>query len=288
MPPDVGLNFWLTQWNWQPTIILGAAAAIYLYLYAVGPLRVKYRLGPPVKTSKVVAYILGVNLIFLSLFSALDKLGDTYLFSAHMIQHLILTIVGPPLIILGLPDWLVQPLLRKRLVLRLGRFLTHPGVAFTLYNANLFLWHAPPLYDATLYNEMLHIFEHVTFIGLGLLYWWPVFSPLKEGWPHLSIGGQILYIFLGGMPTVLLGAGLTFASPLYAPYINAPRVWGISPMTDQQLGGLIMWVPANLAYIVVVGVLFIRWMQAQEIRQREEEADLYAQEDAQLHGNLNV
>jgi cytochrome c oxidase assembly factor CtaG len=288
MPPDVGLNFWLTQWNWQPTIILGAAAAIYLYLYAVGPLRVKYRLGPPVKTSKVVAYILGVNLIFLSLFSALDKLGDTYLFSAHMIQHLILTIVGPPLIILGLPDWLVQPLLRKRLVLRLGRFLTHPGVAFTLYNANLFLWHAPPLYDATLYNEMLHIFEHVTFIGLGLLYWWPVFSPLKEGWPHLSIGGQILYIFLGGMPTVLLGAGLTFASPLYAPYINAPRVWGISPMTDQQLGGLIMWVPANLAYIVVVGVLFIRWMQAQEIRQREEDAELYAQEDARLHGNLNV
>jgi cytochrome c oxidase assembly factor CtaG len=288
MPPDVGLNFWLTQWNWQPTIIIGAAAAIYLYLYVVGPLRVKYRLGPPVKTSKAVAYILGVNLIFLSLFSALDKLGDTYLFSAHMIQHLILTVVGPPLIIIGLPEWLVEPLLRNRAILRLGRFFTHPGVAFALYNLNLFLWHAPPLYNATLYNEILHIFEHMTFIGLGLLYWWPVFSPLKEGWPRLSIGGQILYIFLGGMPSVLLGAGLTFTSPLYAPYINAPRVWGISPVTDQQLGGLIMWVPANLAYIVVTGVLFIRWMQAQEIRQREEEADLYAQQDAHLNGNVNV
>ena len=87
MSADEGLNFWLTQWNWQPTIIFGAIAAIYLYLYAVGPLRVKYHLGPPVKTSEVVAYVLGVNVIFLSLFSPLDKLGDTYLFSAHMGLH---------------------------------------------------------------------------------------------------------------------------------------------------------------------------------------------------------
>ena len=285
MPADVGLNFWLTQWNWQPSIILGSVAAIYLYLYAIGPLRVKYRLGPPVQTSKVVAYILGVNLIFLSLFSPLDELGDTYLFSAHMLQHLILTIVGPPLMIVGLPDWLVQPLLRNHLLFRVGRFLTYPAVAFTLYNVNFWLWHAPSLYDLTLYDELLHIFEHSTFIGLSFLYWWPVFSPLKEGWPRLSMTGQILYIFLGGMPTVLLGAGLTFTSPLYTPYIYAPRVWGLSPMTDQQLGGLIMWIPANLAYIIVAGVLFIRWMQEQEAKQRAEEARLYAQEDANRAGN---
>jgi putative membrane protein len=173
----------------------------------------------------------------------------------------------------------VQPLLRNRFILRAGRFLTYPAIAFTLYNVNLWLWHAPSLYDATLYNETLHIFEHTTFIGMGFLYWWPVFSPLQEGWPRLSMTGQILYIFLGGMPTVLLGAGLTFASPLYTPYIYAPRVWGLSPTLDQQLGGLIMWVPANLAYIVVVGVLFIRWMQEQEDRQREVDAELFAEED---------
>ena len=89
------------------------------------------------------------------------------------------------------------------------------------------------------------------------------------------MGASILYIFLGGMPTVALGAGLTFAPPLYTPYLYAPRVWGISAAMDQQLGGLIMWVPANLAYIVVASVLFIRWMQAQEAKQRAAQAEMY-------------
>ncbi len=275
MRPDVGLNFWLTQWNWQPSIILGTVVIIALYLYAVGPLRVKYRLGEPVKTSQAVAFLLGVNSIFLVLFSPLDRLGDDYLFSAHMLQHLVLTIVGPPLMLVGMPDWLIKPVLRNRLILRVAKFLTNPFVAFTLYNVDFWLWHAPPLYDATLVNEFLHVQEHMIFIVLSLIYWWPVFSPLKEGLPRLSIGGQILYIFLGGMPTVALGAGLTFAPPLYTPYIYAPRVWGISPAMDQQLGGLIMWVPANIAYIIVASVLFLRWMLAQEAKQRAAEAEMY-------------
>jgi cytochrome c oxidase assembly factor CtaG len=275
MRPDIGLNFWLTQWNWQPSIILGTFAVIAFYLYAVGPLRIKYHLGEPIKTSQAVAFFLGVNSIFLVLFSPLDRLGDNYLFSAHMLQHLVLTIVGPPLMLVGTPDWLIKPLLRNRLIFRVAKFLTHPFVAFTLYNVDFWLWHAPPLYDATLVNETLHVQEHMTFIIFSLIYWWPVFSPLKEGLPRLSVGGQILYLFLGGMPTVALGAGLTFAPPLYTPYIYAPRVWGISAAMDQQLGGLIMWVPANIAYIVVASVLFIRWMQAQEAKQRAAEAELY-------------
>ncbi|HZR39115.1 MAG TPA: cytochrome c oxidase assembly protein [Ktedonobacteraceae bacterium] len=280
MRPDVGLNFWLTQWNWQPTIVFGTIIAIALYIYAIGPLREKYFPGEQVKMSQATAFLLGIMFIFLSLFSPLDKLGDDYLFSAHMVQHLFLTIVGPPLIVAGLPAWLVQPLLCNRVIFAIGRFLTRPLVAFLLYNANFWIWHAPSLYDATLYNDTLHIFEHLTYIALGVIYWWPVFSPLKEGWPRLSIGGQVLYIFLGGMPTVALGAGLTFTSPLYAPYIYAPRVWGISPSVDQQLGGLIMWVPANIAYIVVASVLFLRWMLAQDAKQRAEEARIYADEDA--------
>ncbi len=275
MHADIGVDFWLTQWNWQPSIIIGTVLAIGLYLYAVGPLRVKYHLAPEVKTSQVVAFLLGINLIFLSLFSPLDKLGDDYIFSAHMVQHLFLTIIGPPLLVAGTPGWLIQPLVRKRVVLRIGKLLTHPAVAFFLFNANFWLWHAPSLYDATLFDQNLHILEHLTFIVLGVIYWWPVFGPAVDGLSHLSIGGQVLYIFLGGMPTVALGAGLTFAPPLYTPYIYAPRVWGISPAVDQQLGGLIMWVPANLAYIVVVSVLFIRWMQAQDAKQRAEEARRY-------------
>jgi putative membrane protein len=90
----------------------------------------------------------------------------------------------------------------------------------------------------------------------------------------------VLYLFLSGMPSVLLGAGLTFSPPLYAPYIAAPRVWGISAATDQQLGGLIMWVPVSISYIVVMSVLFIRWMQQQEAKQLAEEREAYEKQEA--------
>lgn len=276
------INFWLTQWNWQPSIILGTILIIGGYLYAIGPLRQKYRLGPPATMRQMVLFLIGVNAIFLSLFSPLDKLGDDYLFSAHMLQHMILTIVGPPLMLLGTPGWLIEPLLRNRILLRIGKIVTFPVVAFLLYNVNFWLWHAPALYDATLYDQTLHIFEHLTFLVTGVIYWWPVFSPVKEGLPRLSLGGQVLYLFLSGMPTVALGAGLTFVAPLYGPYINqAIRVWGLSPATDQQLGGLLMWVPGNIVFIVIVSILFIRWMQAQDVKQRAEDERLAALAEAE-------
>jgi cytochrome c oxidase assembly factor CtaG len=285
MGVDVGANFWLIQWNWQPSIIIGTIVIIGLYIYATGPLREKYRLGAPVRTGQAVVFFLGVYCIFFALVSPIDALGDYYLFSAHMVQHLFLTLVGPPLMIVGLPNWLLQPLLKKSILLRVGRFFTYPVVAFVLFNANFWLWHAPVLYDATLYDPTLHLLEHVSYIVTGVLYWWPVFSPLSEGWPRLQMGGQLLYIFLGGMPSVLLGAGLTFTGPLYEPYIHAPRIWGLSPIMDQQLGGLIMWVPANIAYIIVASVIFLRWMQAQDNRQRADEARLYAADSTATTAN---
>src|SRR5436853_7732298 len=100
--------------------------------YAVGTVREKYRLPQEHHLGQAMAFLLGVNLMFLSLFSALDELGDRYLFSMHMLQHLILTTVGPPLLLIGTPDWLIQPLLRHRVVLSIGKVLTHPAVAFTL------------------------------------------------------------------------------------------------------------------------------------------------------------
>jgi putative membrane protein len=210
-------------------------------------------------------------IMFLALVSPLDELGDSYLFSAHMVQHLCLTIVGPPLLLIGTPGWLVDSLLRKPVIFSIVRAMTFPAVAFFLFNFDFWLWHAPPLYNATLENQNIHILEHVTFIVFGVLNWWPIFNP-SALLPRLSIGGQVLYLFLSGMPTVALGAGLTFFPPLYAPYLAAPRIWGLSPASDQQLGGLIMWVPGNIAYIFVVSILFIRWMQGQDAKQREQEA----------------
>jgi cytochrome c oxidase assembly factor CtaG len=277
MEANLDLHFWLTQWNPAPSIYIGIALLIALYLYAVGPLRKKYQLADAVKRSQVVLFIVGMLVMFLALASPLDELGDEYLFSAHMVQHLLITLVAPPLLLLGTPGWLLQPLLRKRVLLRIGKVLTHPFVAFFLFNIDFWIWHAPPLYNATLSNENLHIFEHLLFIVTATIYWWPILSPVKE-LPRLSLGGQVLYLFLSGMPSVALGAGLTFSPPLYAPYIQQSiRAWGISPATDQQLGGLIMWVPVNIIVIVIVSILFIRWMQAQDEKQRLQEAQMDAE-----------
>ena len=274
MEANLDLHFWLTQWNQAPSIYIGIALLIALYLYAVGPLRRKYHLADSVKRSQVILFVSGMLVMFLALASPLDELGDEYLFSAHMVQHLLITLVAPPLLLLGTPGWLLSPLLRNRTLFNIGKILTYPLVAFFLFNVDFWLWHAPPLYNATLSNENLHIFEHLLFIFTATLYWWPVLSPAEE-LPRLSIGGQVLYLFLSGMPSVALGAGLTFVQPLYAPYIQQPvRAWGLSPITDQQLGGLIMWVPVNIIFIIVVSVLFIRWMQIQDEKQRLQEAQM--------------
>ncbi len=276
MEANLDLHFWLTEWNPAPSIYIGIALLIAVYLYAVGPLRRKYHLANSVKRSQVVLFVAGMLIMFLALASPLDELGDEYLFSAHMVQHLLITLVAPPLLLLGTPGWLLQPLLRNRALFTIGKVLTHPFVAFFLFNVDFGLWHAPLLYNATLANENLHIFEHLLFIVTATLYWWPILSPVEE-LPRLSLGGQVLYLFLSGMPSVALGAGLTFMQPLYAPYIQQPiRAWGLSPATDQQLGGLIMWVPVNIIFIIVVSVLFIRWMQMQDEKQRLEEAQIDA------------
>lgn len=269
--PNTGLNFWLTEWNLEPSILIGTVIIMALYLYAIGLLRKPYKLIDGVKPSQVIFFWSGILIIFFALVSPIDEIGDRYLFSVHMVQHLLLTIVGPPLILIGIPEVLLKPLLSKRFILPIARVLLNPFVAFFLFNADFWLWHIPSFYDATLTNQNIHILEHLTFIIFALIYWWPIFSPMSEQLPRLSIGGQILYMFFGGMPMVALGAGLTFAPPLYAPYIHAPRLWGLSPATDQQLGGLIMWIPGNIIVIVIVSILFIRWMQHQEAKQRAQE-----------------
>ena len=267
----MGATMWLTRWNWDPSLLMGTVAVIAGYLYATGPLRVRYRLGPVVPLRRAVAFFLGVDVIFFALFSPLDAIGDSSLFAAHMLQHLLLSLAGPPLLLLGFPAWLLQPLLRHRVAFRMGKGVTHPVVASTLFTANMWLWHAPALYDLTLLNEQVHLLSHLLYIATGLLFWWPLLSPLRQGWPPLPLGGKLAYLFFSDMPMVLLGAGLTFSPPLYPYYQHAPRLFGLSAATDQQLGGLLMWIVGSLYFIVLASIFFLRWMLEQEEQQRRAE-----------------
>jgi cytochrome c oxidase assembly factor CtaG len=279
MAKNFGLHFWLTAWNFDPSIWIGSLLIIGLYLYGIGPLRKKYQLGEPVKPGKIILFLAGVLIIFFALSSPLDALGDDYLFSAHMAQHMLLSLAGPPLMLAGLPGWLVSPLLRNKVIYRIARVLTFPIVAFFLFNFDIWVWHAPAIYDLALANDTVHFFEHITFLVTGFIFWWPILSPAAE-LPPLQVGGRILYIFLSDMPMVLLGAGLTFTPPLYTPYIEQTvRVYGLSAATDQQLGGLMMWVPGSILFIVIMSLLFIQWMRQLDARQRERDAELFGDEE---------
>ncbi|HEX6818627.1 MAG TPA: cytochrome c oxidase assembly protein [Ktedonobacterales bacterium] len=272
----------LLEWNLDPTLVLGIAGLIVGYFYAIGPLRRRLSLGPPATDRQIAAFLAGTVTLALALMSPLDTLGDRYLFSAHMVQHMLLVVAVPPLALLGTPGWLFSPLLRHRAVLFVGRALTNPFVAFFLLNGALYIWHIPSLYDATLSNEMLHIAEHLIFLATGVLFWWPVIGPANE-LPRLSRPLAVIYLFLACQPMVLLGALLTFAAqPFYLPYVAAPRIFGSTPLGDQQLGGLIMWLPTNIPYLIALSVLFFQWVGERDMAEQRAAEELARAEDESL------
>ncbi len=268
-----GRSLWL-DWNLDPVILIGIALFVGAYFYALGPLRRKYGWAEHVSPARVTAFVAGTAVFMLALISPLDTLSDTYLFSAHMVQHMLIAVVAPPLWLVGTPGWMLAPLFQRRSVVRVARLLTHPAVAFALFNGDLWLWHWPALYDATLSSDVVHTFEHLTFVATGVLFWWVVLSPLPQV-PAVGKGTAVLYLFAACQPMVALGALLTFAStPFYTPYMMAPRIWGSTPLGDQQLGGLIMWLPTNIPYLVFLSVFFFQWVGIQDRREREEAGEL--------------
>lgn len=254
----------LWQWNLDPTLLAGLAGVTGIYLVALGPRRDRFPGAAPVGPWRVAAFLAGMVTAALALVSPLHILGERYLLTAHMVQHLLLTLVMPPLLLLGTPGWLLRPLLRLPYVRPVAAFLTSPVVAFLLFNGTFALWHAPVLYDLALQKEWIHVLEHQSFLLAALLSWWPVLSPLPE-LPRLPPPGQVLYLFLQSIPPTIIGALITFAATvLYPTYAAAPRLFGLSPLEDQQLAGLIMWVPGALVYLLALSIVFIAWLEGEE------------------------
>jgi putative membrane protein len=191
-------------------------------------------------------------------------LSDYYLFSIHMVQHLVLTLIFPPLLLAGIPRWLLRPLLLRPGIRGLGRLLTRPAVAAVLFSASIAIWHLAFFYDLMMRSHEVHIATHLLFMVTATLMWWPVMSPAPE-LPRLPSGLAMLYLFLVGIPMQMVAALITFADEvLYPWYVAAPRTWGLSPLEDQQLGGLLMWIPGNLWLFAAIGLLFFRWAREEE------------------------
>ncbi|MDP3937163.1 MAG: cytochrome c oxidase assembly protein [Deltaproteobacteria bacterium] len=245
-------------WSVHPSIPLGLGLIALLYGIGVGPLRRRLDPAARIEPLQIVTFAAGLLVFFLALTGPIHDLSDSYLFSAHMVQHLIITLVAPPLLLAATPEWLARGLLRPPAVYGMVRFLTRAPVAYLIYNFVLALWHLPRLYNSTLVLLEVHILEHVLFIGTAFLMWMPVLSPLPE--LRLRPIVQVLYLILLTFPMKGIGALLTMSdSILYPAYALAPRAFGLDAFSDQRIGGLLMWLPAGLILWGGAAIVFLSW-----------------------------
>lgn len=197
--------------------------------------------------------------------SPLDAIGEAYLFSAHMVQHMILIYVVPVLFLLGLPAWLLRPVMTVGAVSFICRWLTHPIIACLLFNLNFAVWHIPALYEWGLQNRAVHILEHGMFMSTAVLMWWSLSSRLPEH-PRLPPGLQVLYILTLALGQIPVFAYITFAGEvLYPTYATAVRLVPLSPLEDQQLGGIIMKTVSMAVRFAMLALAFRRWYQTEQI-----------------------
>mgnify|MGYP001221549354 FL=1 len=253
-------SFSIWSWSFDPGVILGVYLAGFLYYRAIGPRRERwFRDSHPVGTGRIVSFYASLATIIIALVSPLGVLADDYLLSAHMIQHLLITIVVPVLFYAGIPAWMYAPLVRRERVWHAWRTLTHPILAFVLFQIPFSVSHVPVFYDLTLRYQPVHIAEHVWFIATSFLVWWPVMAPGRE-YGQLTPIMQVVFLFFQTIPGQIVGALITMAeTPLYPEYANAARVFGMSVLSDQQAGGLIMWIGTGTLYLGALMVVFFRW-----------------------------
>jgi putative membrane protein len=258
-----------SAWSFEPTVVICLALTAWLYLRGVRVLWRNAGQGHGIQRWEAGAFAGGWLGLVVGLVSPLHRLGSV-LFSAHMGQHELLMVVAGPLLVLGRPIvaflWAVPISWRRTIgawsavapVRGTWEWLTLPLVAWTIHAVAIWLWHAPALFQATLVSEWVHTLQHLSFLGSALLFWWALLRG-REG--RLGRPTAVIYLFATAVHTTLLGALITFSDRVWFPiYDSSPTLWGLTPLEDQQLAGLIMWVPAGLAYLVTALAVTASWL----------------------------
>jgi cytochrome c oxidase assembly factor CtaG len=264
------VSVWSEQWSWEPQIVI--PLVILLVVYAVGAAR---RGHFHTLRWRHASFFAGWTSLSLALTSPIHELGEQ-LFSAHMLQHEIMILVSAPLISASQPGatclWAFAPWGRARIGARLHRiermqlvrFLSAPLSAWLLEALALWLWHIPALYQATLESNWIHAEQHLSFFLTAVIFWSALYG---VGRSALSYGAGTFYTFGAAVQCSALGALLTFSSVVWYPaYAKTTARWGLTPLEDQQLGGVIMWVPSAIAFMVIALALFSKWLNESECR----------------------
>ncbi len=256
------LDAFLRSWPFNPG--LAATLLISAGIYFRGWRQLQYRDRGRWGRGRLFAFLAGLVAVYIALASPIEPFASL-LVSVHMVQHLILMMVAPPLIWLGWPlfpflrgmpepmrvDWVV-PLLRSRSLRKTFAFLTHPVVAWFIYVATTWLWHIPPVYELGLVNDTWHVTQHACFAASSLLFWYPVVRPYPSR-PRWSKWMLFPYLILADVQNTILSAWFAFSPHvLYPYYLHVPRLNGLSALSDQQTAGVLMWVPGSILYLVPI------------------------------------
>ncbi|MGH7934392.1 MAG: cytochrome c oxidase assembly protein [Candidatus Binataceae bacterium] len=213
------------------------------------------------------SYCFGLLSIFFALTGPLDQLTNERLFTAYILQQMILVLVAAPFLLLGLPDWMLRPVFTNRWLAPFWRRVTRPLVTFLIFSAVFALIHYPAVCDRICHVQQFYGGIRALLVVTGLLLWWPLFSPLAE-FPPLSYPLQVMYLFLLTIPMIAVAAPITLAdSVLYMFYRGGMHPWGLTPLDDQVMGGLLMWVGQAFYVMTVFTTVFIRWSKSDDDHQ---------------------
>jgi cytochrome c oxidase assembly factor CtaG len=287
VPPAPEAGSFVLGWSFDPLVWLPAIAALLLWRYGVGRVATLHP-ARPVARRRTISWTLGVVVVLLALDSGIERY-DTTLFSVHMIQHLLLTLVAPPLLLYAGPITLllqassretrtrwILPVLHSRVV----RFLAFPVVAWLLFAVVMWASHFSPLFNIALENEWAHRLEHALYLGAALLFWWPVVGPDPAPW-RMAPAAKVVYVGLQMPQNTFLALAIYMAStPLYSHYVTTIRSWGPTPLEDQQTAGGIMWLAGDFAFLTAVILLVLAWMRDEDRRTIGEDRRLDAERAA--------
>jgi cytochrome c oxidase assembly factor CtaG len=257
-------------WGFEPALVV--PLVILGVMYARGLARVRAARAHAIRSRDVASFAAGYATLLVALVSPLHGMSEE-IFSAHMLQHELLMAVAAPLLVLGRPGpvllwsfdrrarFAVAHALHAASVRRVWRMLTRPFDAWLLHALAIWIWHIPALFQATLHSDVAHAMQHASFLGSAVLFWWSI----THGTRRADRGMAIIYLFTTAVHTGVLGALMAFAhAPWYPEYASSAAAWGLTPMGDQQLAGLIMWVPASAAYLVAALAVIRTWLRDSE------------------------
>jgi putative membrane protein len=280
-----------TDWEFDPFVVVFLVLSAWLYLRGLRRLWKIVGVGGGIKTWEAICFGVGWLFTAIALISPLHPLGEA-LFTAHMVQHEILMLIAAPLLVLGRPMIAFLKALPGKWAGGLAhvgnsspwnafwRTVTFPVSTWLIHAVALWAWHIPFLFQGALDSDFIHSLQHTSFLFSAVLFWWA----LMHGRARMKgYGMAVLYVFTTALHTGALGAIITIANhPLYPAYETTTQAWGLTPLEDQQLGGLIMWVPAGLVYIAAGLALFAAWLRESEARVKIYEAGLSADSASQL------